>query len=192
MRKHLAVFTFLLTLLPTAVSANDLNFHPYGGVDYQHVGISYASPYGNYLSDSLNGFDIHAGIRAWNYFGAELGYMWTADGTKNNLAGINGLNSSVNTQGVTLDAMGYVPISTSGVELIGTTGVGFLTDHVSLAYAGLSDSGDKSDTAFRIGGGAQYWFTNNVNVRGLLRYQTSSVSEIDSALMLNVGLNYQF
>lgn len=40
---------------------------------------------------------------------------------------------------------------------------------------------------------AQYWLTDNIKVRGIVRYQGADFDDVvDSAIIGNAGLNFQF
>lgn len=195
----IAALTTATMLTSAAYAANAPDgffFKPYVGAAYDYVHANYRSQNGisgsDIASDSLNGADFHVGARIHKYFGIEGSYLWTADASKNNVLGTN-INTKVNVRGFALDGMGYLPIDGAGkFELIGTIGVSRLTGGLSLSGS-ATGSGHESEIKGRFGGGAQYWLTDNLNVRGLVRYQGADFSgDLNNAIITGLGLNWQF
>lgn len=212
-----AAFVAALAALPLFTSPaqaeglKDLN--PYVGIDVQRSVYNYSNEdlgggividNDTLLEDSLDGLNIHAGVRPYKHFGAELGYFRTREESKNISAGdtvgpglVAGTDFStdVQIQGITLDALGYLPLGEEErFELIGTAGLSWSKADGSLTIPGVgSASVDESEIGFRIGGGAQVNLTDNVNVRGLARYQTADFDGVaDNAWTYALGLNYSF
>lgn len=201
MKKALAVLClFAITMVTQkafSASPDGFFFAPYGGIDYEHVGVGYKDVpgtsvnYGELLADSLNGANFHVGARVNKYLGFEGGYSWTADADKNNVRG-TGLNTDTHVAGWNADALGYLPLGNEKFEMIGTMGVSLLTASLNLNGA-ASGSGNVEEFGFRAGGGAEYWITDHINGRVLLRYQTADFHGIaDDAYNLTAGINYQF
>lgn len=184
----------------TASSASsDFFFKPYVGADYQY------SKYGNedfggaksddIIDTSLHGANIHVGARVHKNLGFELGYAQSQTGEKQNAAVVvAGLGTfpigktEVQTKAFVADVLGYYSI-TPKTELIGTFGVSYTK--AELSALGLSV--DEKEWKPRIGTGAQYWFTDNLNARGLVRYQGANFDDsVDNAVTASLGLNYQF
>lgn len=162
-------------------------FKPYVGADYDYTSINYDNNADSILSDSLSGGDVHIGARIHKYLGFEGSYFDTASSSKN----VGALNTSVKLEGYTLDAMGYLPVADK-VELIGTAGVSRLKATLSLSGL-LAGTGSEWETKGRIGGGAQYWITDNLNIRGLVRYQGADFRGIvNNAVISSLGINWQF
>lgn len=194
MKKSIFIAAILLSSAANAepVFTPDFFFKPYVGVDYDFVHADYKDGGNQVLNDSLNGGDIHIGARIHKYLGFEGSYLWTADATKDNVLGTS-VNTKVNVQGGAFDAMGYLPIGNSKFELIGTAGVSYLKGDAGLNGAGGHLSLSKWETKGRVGGGAQYWITDNINLRGIVRYQGASFSStLDDAIIYSAGLNFQF
>ena len=155
----------------TASAEPALNFKPYIGVDFQHTAVQYNDNYDiggglfldgdAILEDGLNGVNIHVGNRFNENFGVELGYFRTRSEGKSINAGdaigpgtiaAVGFKTDMQLQGVTFDALGYLPVgAANGLELIGTAGVAWTKAEATLM--GISD--DDSELGFRVGGGAQ-------------------------------------
>lgn len=194
---------------PVAQAEEFFKFKPYVGIDLQHQAVDYNSDIdlgggmlldGNsVLEDGLNGINIHVGNRFNKYFGGELGYFRTQNESKSIAAGDsvgNGLvaatdfKTDVQLQGITLDALGYLPLGASErFELIGTAGVSWIKAEAKLD--GVSD--DSSELGYRVGAGAQFNVTEKVNLRGLVRYQSADFDGIaDDAYTYSVGMNYSF
>lgn len=196
MRKLLSIFILLFIFDNSSAQASDFFFKPYVGADYDYVHANYTTADGisgsDIASDSLNGFDAHLGARIHKYFGMEGSYLWTQSPSKNNVLG-TGINTKVNVSGYALDAMGYLPVDNSGkFEIIGSIGASRLKGGIQLSGAAIA-SGHEWETKGRIGGGAQYWLSENLNARGLVRYQGANFSgSLNDAIIASLGLNWQF
>ena len=182
--------------------------HPYIGADYQLTHMDYNNDFSvgsglaldgdKVLKDNLSGADIHVGVRPNTYWGAELGYFDTTTESKHIAAGASvgpgtvaavPLTGKAHLQGATLDALGYLPVS-KDVDLIGTTGLAWDNMKTSLGAAGDIN---KSEIDWRIGAGAQVNLMQNVNLRGLVRYQTADFKSVaDNAWVYSLGVNYSF
>ena len=188
-------------------------FKPYIGFDLQRMNMDYNKSYnvsGNsvnvntILNDSLDGANVHVGGRYGKYFGMELGYFRTQEETKNVATGTAvgpgviataNFSTKVRVQGITLDGMGYLPLTESGqFELIGTAGVSWNKGEVTGTIPGVGTaSDDETEFGLRIGAGAQVNVTDQFNIRGLVRYQTADYSGVaDGSWIYSVGLNYNF
>ncbi len=203
----LAAFTF-------PAQAQEVNFNPYVGFDLQRSTYDYNNSYdiggglalnGNtILEDSFNGLNIHVGNRFHKNFGAELGYFRTKEESKSIAAGATvgpgtvatgAFSTDVKVQGFTLDGLGYLPLDEKEqFELIGTAGVSWSKAEVTATVPGVgSGSVDESEVGFRAGAGAQFSFTDNINVRGIARYQTADFDGVaDNAWTYSLGMNYSF
>jgi opacity protein-like surface antigen len=173
-------------------TGNDLFFKPYVGADYQYTHIEDADgngvSVGDVFKNNLNGGDIHVGARIHKNLGVELGYERTEVGKKSNVLG-SGFDTNLRQQGGTLDMLGYLPVSNS-VDLIGTVGAAVVETHAT-ATDGENDK--PTDIKGRAGVGAQYWLTDNVNIRGMVRYEgVSFESDVNNAVLASAGVNFQF
>jgi opacity protein-like surface antigen len=209
MKKLLSTAAMLAALTTPALAAQDLK--PYVGIDLQRYNIDYANGLDSAMEDSLNGINIHVGNRFTKNFGVELGYFRTREEDKTvnfDLSGVTGtpgdvLNSTeVQAQGFTLDGMGYIPLDAAEkLELIGTAGISWTKAELTLNGTVLGVAGsfsdDDSEIGFRLGAGAQYAVTEQVNLRGLVRYQTMSFEDsgfdtTNHAWVYSLGANYGF
>lgn len=188
----------LVTLLTTSIIAassaayaiDSYSLNPYIGADYQYTYMNYTDESDGVIDDNFNGFNIYGGIRPYANIGLELGYFrnFEEDGIE------SGIPVYFNTQGVTLDALGYLPIDRNGrIELIGTVGVSYAEAKVGLNFGGSRVSVSEDEFGFRIGAGVEYKINQNFSARTILRYQTADFEGLaDNAVVYNVGLNYKF
>lgn len=168
---------------------NGFFFKPNVGADYQYNNVNYDNGFDVLADDTLHGANVHIGARVHKYLGFEAGYLWTADADK---TFPSSAKSTVNLEGFNFDALGYLPIDDAGrFELIGTAGITHLKAKFSVPAVPFTAS--DSETKFRAGGGAQFWITPNLNVRGLVRYQDANFSNtVKHIVEANAGLNWQF
>ena len=177
----------------TTTQSSDWFFKPYVGADYQfgHYGnedFGSGVKSDDLMKTNLNGGNVHIGARVHKYLGVELGYFQTEEGNKDNILG-SGLDSKVKIKGGTLDLMGYVPVAPK-TELIGTVGVSYSKADLSIPSV---VSGSENEWKPRVGGGAQYWITDNLNARALVRYQGADFDKsVDNAVVATAGINWQF
>lgn len=197
-----------------SAQAQNMTFKPYIGIDLMRMGVNYNDNYnagggivlnGNsLLEDSLDGLGIHVGNRFHKNFGVELGYFRTREEDKDIPAGATvgpgvvaaaPFSTSVKVQGLTLDGLGYLPVTESGqFELIGTAGVSWMKGEIEATIPGVgSGNSDESEFGFRAGGGAQFNLTDKFSIRGLARYQTADFEDVvDNAWTYTVGVNFSF
>lgn len=211
--KKLILTTALLTAAAIPARAQEITFKPYVGADLQRSMYSYKSEdlgggasfdYEKVLEDDIDGINLHVGNRFHKYFGAELGYFHSREESKSVAAGSEvgtGVvltadgKTKLKTQGFTLDALGYLPVTPDEkLELIGTAGATWTKAKLKYDIDGvLSENGTESEWGLRGGAGAQYNFTENLNIRGLVRYQTADFDDLaDRAWTVSTGVNYTF
>lgn len=202
-----------ITTMPAYADNASYNWNPYIGADYQRMQYKYNSndtsagialDDNDLLQQGLNGGDLHIGVRPTKNLGAELGYFRTMNESKDIAAGASlgpgvvaatSFSTKVRVQGITLDALGYLPLDKNDtVDLIGTAGVLWNRAESGIVVPSVgSDSEKKSEIDWRIGAGAQVSLTHNVNLRGIVRYQTADFSDVaDHAWVYTAGVNYQF
>lgn len=192
--KKLLAGTVLALLCSNAYAADEgFFFKPYIGADYQYRTYgNQTDGFGNrtsdYMETDLNGVDLHAGARIHKYLGLEVSYFQTAEGEKSDVLG-TAFDTKVDVTGGAFDVMGYLPAG-NGVELIGTAGLAYSKAELDAPGALKAD---ESEWKPRIGGGAQYWFTDSLNARFLARYQGADFRDtVDGAVIVNAGVNWQF
>lgn len=181
-------------------TSNDFFFKPYIGADYQY------SKYGNenfgggiksddLIDTSLHNGNVHVGARIHQNIGIELGYTQSQTSDKQTaLAVVTNFGTfpvgktEVQTKAFVADVLGYYPVAPK-VELIGTIGVSY----TKAEFSALGVSADDTEWKPRVGAGAQYWFTDNLNARGLVRYQGADFDgAVNNAVVASAGVNYQF
>jgi hypothetical protein len=168
----------------------------YAGADFQHTGVRYTdiAPGVNgsdFFSDSLSGGHFHAGARFTPMLGVEAGYLWIPEHKKS----LSGGESSIDVNGITMDAMFYFPMDARGAfELVGLGGASYLTATAKLSGPAFGNIVDEdSEWGWRAGGGAQFRIADNVNIRGLAVYQSADFEgDTEDAWQLSIGLNFLF
>lgn len=170
-------------------------FKPYVGADYQYTKYGDVTDSGTGIATSdiaelnIHGGNLHMGARLHRNLGMEIGYFNTLQGEKSSDILGPTLNTSLQDDGITLDALLYLPVSQS-FELIGTAGVAHAHDTYSIEGAGDTVSEEWQP---RAGGGAQLWLTDNLNARALVRYQHADYdNSVHNAIVTTAGLNWQF
>ena len=195
MKKPLYAAIVLAAL--SAPAQADWSFNPYVGVDYQLTRLSYADDIDG-GHDNFSGANIHVGNRFNDHFGLELGYFRTTEKSSSGIVAATPYTLKGRLQGVSFDALGYVPVTADrSLELIGTAGLAYTHGKLDMNVGGTPFSDTDNAFGFRIGGGAQYNITSNFNVRGLVRFQTVNLDAAgtdvtDNAWALSLGANYQF
>lgn len=200
---HFRTFTLSAAILAAAASAHaedsDWFFKPYLGADYQYshyrnetIGAGVASD--DLIDTGLHGGNIHAGVRLHKYLGVELGHARTEEGDTDAsnvlVAGVPLGQTKTRVNTTSLDILGYYPVAPK-TELIGTVGVAYSKAKISESTGVLTS--DESEWKPRIGAGVQYWLTDNLNTRGLVRYQGADFdSSVDNAVIATLGVNWQF
>lgn len=186
--KKLLCAAALLAVTTTPALAQE--YRPYVGVDYQLTRVDFDGA----GDENLHGANIHVGTRFDNNFGVELGYFRTqSKEASGNIVGIP-VDMKGRMQGVTLDGLGYLPMTDDKkLELVGTAGVSYNHAKIRASAAGVTESASESEWGVRVGAGAQYAVTDQVNVRGLARYQSADFDDFaDGAWVYTLGMNYGF
>lgn len=207
--------TACLAVLSDPALAGNMTLAPYIGFDLQRTTYDYNDSYDiggglaldgdAILEDSLDGFNIHVGNRFHENFGVELGYFRTREEGKAIASGATvgpgtvataDFTTDVKVQGFTLDALGLMPLpeTENRVALIGTAGLSWSKAEVTATVPGVgSGDTDESEIGFRAGAGAAVNLSDEVSLRGLVRYQTADFDGVaDNAWTYSLGLNYAF
>ena len=183
-----------LVCLSVPASAEEFYFKPYVGFDAQNYSINYQDDGEDVADDSLWGGNVHAGFKFHPNFGLELGYFQTKKGDKDNVLG-TGIDTSVKLKGFTLDLLGYAPLM-DRLEGIGTIGVSHIKAEYDVDAAALgigSFGGDETEWGYRAGLGLQYDLNQNINFRGIARYQSADFEDsTDNVMVYSAGLNFTF
>lgn len=199
MKRIIIALAVLFPSIASAANYSDFFFKPYIGADYQYTDVNFTNisgtpyNYGDVFADSFSGGDVHIGARVHKNLGFELGYSDTLSESKSNILGSTASSSS-RIDAWTLDAMGYLPLGASQkFELIGDLGMARTNATGSVTISGTRYSESGFEYRPRAGVGAQYWLTDNLNVRGLVYYQDASFhSTVNDAIVGSLGVNWQF
>jgi len=198
MSKRFVVVTLAAALFSAPAAAQGILPAFYAGADFQHTMVSYADIPGtglngsDFFSDSLSGGHFHIGARFAPMFGAEVGYLWIPEHEKD----LSGGTSTIDVHGVTFDGMIYAPLGMpNSFELVGLGGISYLTATAVLSGPGFggTSSDEDSEWGWRVGGGGQFQVSSNVNVRGLIIYQSADFDgDVDDAFQFSLGVNFLF
>lgn len=191
-------FLSLIFISGSAYAANtptapEFFFKSYVGADYNYSNVDFSKGNSGVFARSYNGGDIHAGARVHKNLGFEASYFDSAHSTNTFISGVTPINTTAKLDGWAVDAMGYLPIpAVPRLELIGTAGLAHTwVKGTATAIGSVTLTDD--ETKPRIGAGAQYWVNDNLNVRGLVRYQDADFSgTINNIIIASLGLNWQF
>lgn len=187
-KKYLLSAFMLTTTLATAVQATELN--PYVGAGYTFADAGYGSGFDALAESKHHAGFISAGVRPHQNWGVEAFYQLSKDEDK---TFGNMLNTETGFQAAGVDVLGYVPVHDK-VDLIGTVGLGYYWFKAD--YSGvLAGSEKENNLGWRIGAGAQYHMTDNVSVRGMVRYvklHNDSVDVVDDLTDVSVGVYWHF
>jgi hypothetical protein len=160
-------------------------------VDYGTINLG-AGPIdaGTVFANDLWSGNVHVGMRLSDLFGIEAGYLWIPEADR---AIFGGNTSSVRVQGATLDGHVYLALDAARrFEAIGLIGASWLEAeaHLNGPSFGPGVIDKQAEWSWRIGGGAQFWLSEYVSMRGLVVYQSADLNgEVDSALSTHVGVN---
>jgi len=200
--------TLAALVLATAAHADDNAFglfdiHPYVGVEVGQQTLSLpnqnlgpVSLSGNVIgSDAFTTGALIGGVQLNEFFAVEAAYARSAGESKEaNLLG-NNVKVKQKLQTYSLDAIAKLPVFDPRFYLLGsaglerveaetkTEGTGFL--------AGLSGSNDEDGTTYRVGAGAGYRVTENVDGRVMMRYRGEAAG-IDHATSVVAGITYRW
>jgi len=177
-------------------------FQPYVGVGYTRANVDFGTSDGvdwsNHVPKDYNAFNIFAGSRIHKHLGFELGYTHSDEPSRTTTGAGGSVNIKTKVKAYTFDALGYLPLPVNEkVELIGSIGVGeYKMDtnlRVNLVGLGLGTASDRTnETALRLGLGAQYFITDNINVRGMYRYVNLDKGMLDGANTFSLDISYSF
>lgn len=187
MKKHLAAAALTTALIAGPAMADSPYFNPYAGIDYQFASVDFDAPLDD---DGFHGANIHIGNRFTRNFGLELGYFRMREESQN----LGAATAKAKYHGATLDALGYLPLGEQkSFELIGTAGASYIRAEAEVAAGPVTVKDDSSEAGYRLGAGAQYHVTDDVNLRGIARYQSADFDgTANGAWTYTFGVNYGF
>ncbi|MGD0466221.1 MAG: outer membrane beta-barrel protein [Gammaproteobacteria bacterium] len=149
-------------------------FYVGAGVGYNHYGIH--GDFKKVIENSTNRASVKVnsadflipllGVKFKDYFGLEFGYAF------HNKLKVSGTNSgSLKIRNAFVDIMGYMPLDSSPVDLLGGIGIGRMAMSGKGSAVQSAVGGDYNKFGVRAKFGAQYNVDNNWGVRGLIGYQ---------------------
>lgn len=189
------VCTLMVVGSATASIVDDIC--PYVGVDYRQIWVKGRGIWSDRVHKSFPGGTLYLGAKFTENFGFEVGYNWTVNKHKSALISFNNpgvvlpsgfvaansglISTKVRFNSFYVDLNGYVPLQNCW-ELIGTIGAGSMKPKIGvtvinngtltpLQIVALQSANGKARAVWRVGVGAQYLFSENVGVRGLIRYE---------------------
>jgi opacity protein-like surface antigen len=205
-------------LLATNISsacAEENNFEKtYAGIDLQRTvydynveqyvdgGTTYYLDDDVLLEDALNGINIYAGQKFNKNFGIEAGFFYNDEESKNTPSGSTvgsgtvstaDINTKLKSYGLTLDAIGYMPINDK-FELLGSIGAAYTRADYTLATSvSTAEKSHDTEMELRLGAGGQIHLTEKIDARAMARYQTADFDDVaDNAWVYSLGINYGF
>jgi len=177
-----------------AAMMDEMSMTPRLGVDYQQTWVRGKDGFRDVFAKSFPGGDVYVGVDFTEYFGADLGYEWTArkkhsvTPANNSFFGIAAFNGStvsskVRLNGFYLDLNGYVPLDNCW-RLIGSIGIESMKPKIDMRasggtltasqIAGIGSIKGKAKGLWRIGVGGEYLFTDMVGARVMARWKNTS------------------
>ncbi len=138
------------------------------------------------ISDSSVGFKLNAQYKFNRWFGVEGGYYVSADFSQDLTPNDPGGNTDQSFKGVSLHAIGYIPLSSDDIELF--VKVGYYDFDIELAQEGtISQTG--SDDGLAVGFGTSIYVHDQLSVRTEFDWYGTQ----DSALWaVSLGVEYRF
>ena len=190
MTKTLIYSTLILTTtLVATVHAADLN--PYVGAGYSYADAGYKGDFDTLAETKHHAGFIAAGVRPHQNWGAEAFYQLSAHADKSALNHL--VKTETSFQAFGLDALGYLPVHDK-VDLIGSAGVGYYRFKADYSRF-VSGSDTENNFGWRLGIGAQYHVTDNLSLRGMVRYvdiNDSGNDAVDDLTDISIGVYYHF
>lgn len=179
----------------TIIEQDLVPFRYYVGLEYGFSSLKYdeddASATGpdDLLPDTFHSFSPYLGMRFNQYFGAEIGYVSSLEDDYTEVISSVPVTTPISYTGYYIDAVGYFPLRVAKFDIMGSMGFGQYDLDADLDPTSVitSDIGG-SESAFRIGFGAQYYFSKRFGARALIRRATFN----EGLTTFNLGLNYRF
>ncbi len=180
----LASVACLISVSANAQQSFRDEFKPYVGVDYVYDRLDLKNQ-AKFLKKNYNSAMINAGVEMTEY--ASLEAFYQLSGTrKSNLD--NGRKKKFKFDAYGLDLYSYLPMGcTQKFSLLATAGAAVYG--TELKYDGKDT---KSRVGYRVGGGAQYKFTDNISARVVGRYGYIGTRDLNHVAEVTAGLRYAF
>ena len=186
-----AIFVLTTTLAATVHAADFQSLNPYVGAGYSYADAGYKGNFDTLAETKHHAGFIAAGIRPNRYWGAETFYQLSAHADKSALNHL--VKTETSFQAFGLDALGYLPVHDK-VDLIGSAGVGYYRFKADYSRF-VSGSDTENNFGWRLGIGAQYHVTDNLSLRGMVRYvdiNDSGNDAVDDLTDISIGVYYHF
>lgn len=181
MNKNIALLA-AVSAIALATSANALEFRPYVGAQYNLTSASVK----DMPNMDMHSYSVFVGTDYNRYFGTEVFYQNSNKWHKV----INGKKTKVDFEAYGLDAYGYLPLGCDRVfSLLGTAGIA----NYDFDVADNNAKGEENGLGYRLGAGMQYNITNNIAVRGIVRYiWADKLDNTDHMMEYSLGAKYSF
>ncbi len=181
MNKNIALLA-AVSAIALATSANALEFRPYVGAQYNLTSASVK----DMPNMDMHSYSVFVGTDYNRYFGTEVFYQNSNKWHKV----INDVKTKVDFEAYGLDLYGYLPLGCDRVfSLLGTAGI------ANYDFDGDRGNGKEEDNGlgYRLGAGMQYNITNNIAVRGIVRYiWADKLDGFDHMMEYSLGAKYSF
>ena len=181
MNKNIALLA-AVSAIALATSANALEFRPYVGAQYNLTSASVK----NMPNMDMHTYSAFVGTDYNRYFGTEVFYQNSNKWHKV----VNGVKNKFDFEAYGLDAYGYLPLGCDRVfSLLGTAGIANYDYDVDNG----AGKGEDNGLGYRLGAGMQYNVTNNIAIRGLVRYiWADKLDGFDHMMEYSLGAKYSF
>ena len=181
MNKNIALLA-AVSAIALATSANALEFRPYVGAQYNLTSASVK----DMPNMDMHSYSVFVGTDYNRYFGTEVFYQNSNKWHKV----INGEKTKVDFEAYGLDAYGYLPLGCDRVfSLLGTAGIA----NYDFDVADNNAKGEDNGLGYRLGADMQYNITNNIAVRGIVRYiWADKLDNTDHMMEYSLGAKYSF
>ncbi|MBR4106612.1 MAG: porin family protein [Alphaproteobacteria bacterium] len=181
MNKNIALLA-AVSAIALATSANALEFRPYVGAQYNLTSASVK----DMPNMDMHSYSVFVGTDYNRYFGTEVFYQNSNKWHKV----INGEKTKVDFEAYGLDVYGYLPLGCDRVfSLLGTAGIA----NYDFDIADNNAKGEENGLGYRLGAGMQYNITNNIAVRGIVRYiWADKLDNTDHMMEYSLGAKYSF
>ncbi|TFG84076.1 MAG: porin family protein [Chromatiales bacterium] len=180
---HLLASTTLLAvlLMPAHAGPSDAGWRIGGAVLFSEYSLD-----NNAIDDSAVGFKGYAQYRFGKYFGIEGAFLNSGEFDEDTTPASSGGKATISATGFSLDAVGYLPLTTDNFQLFGKAGYYNLDQ--DLEIDGESGSSRSAD-GITLGIGADFAVAEQLAIR-----LEGDWYDLDGAdfWAVGLGLNYQF
>ena len=180
MNKNIALLA-AVSAIALASSANALEFRPYVGAQYNLTSVASQSP-----DVDMHSYSVFVGTEYNRFFGTEVFYQNSNKWHKI----VKGTKVKADFAAYGLDGYAYLPLGCDRVfSLLGTADIA----NYDFDFDNGEGKGSDNGLGYRLGAGAQYNITNNIAVRGIVRYiWADKLDGLDHFMEYSLGLKYTF